>query len=156
MVPGEAVIPIHPGALTSPNRLPTRAAERALPVCQGIPKSRQLNAQRTWKETDMKTSHLVVALILAGLLTGPMAACSSTPTSQSTGEYIDDSAISNKVRAEFIADADLNVFQIDVTTYKGVVQLSGFVDSVSIKERAGSVAAGIDGVKGVRNDLIIK
>jgi osmotically-inducible protein OsmY len=105
---------------------------------------------------DMKTSHLVVALVLAGLLAGPMAACTSTSTSESTGEYIDDSAISNKVRAEFIADADLNVFQIDVTTYKGVVQLSGFVDSQSIKERAGSVAAGIDGVKGVRNDLIVK
>jgi hypothetical protein len=46
----------------------------------------------------MKTSHLMVALVLAGLLAGPLAACSSTPTSQSTGEYIDDATISNKVR----------------------------------------------------------
>ena len=104
----------------------------------------------------MNTSHLTIALILAGLLAGPMAACSSTSTSESTGEYIDDSAISNKVRGEFIADKDLNVFQIDVTTYKGVVQLSGFVDSGSIKERAGTVAASVDGVNQVRNNLIVK
>lgn len=104
----------------------------------------------------MKTLHLVVVLVLAGLLAGPMAACSSTPTSQSTGEYIDDSAISNKVRGELIADKDLNVFQIDVTTYKGVVQLSGFVDSASIKERASTVAASVDGVEAVRNNLIVK
>lgn len=104
----------------------------------------------------MKILHLVVALVLAGLLAGPMAACTSTPTSQSTGEYIDDSAISNKVRAEFIADKDLNIFQIDVSTYKGVVQLSGFVDSAPIKERAGTVAASIDGVKEVHNNLIVK
>lgn len=103
----------------------------------------------------MKTS-LTIALILAGLLAGPMAACSSTSTSESTGEYIDDSAISNKVRGALIADKDLNVFQIDVTTYKGVVQLSGFVDSTSIRERAGAVAASVDGVNQVRNNLIVK
>jgi len=98
----------------------------------------------------------MVALVLAGLLAGPLAACSSTPTSQSTGEYIDDATISNKVRAELIGDADLNIFQIDVTTYKGVVQLSGFVNSATAKERAGRVAAGVEGVKEVRNNLIVK
>src|SRR3990172_9053483 len=104
----------------------------------------------------MKTSQLMVALVLAGLLAGPMAACSSTSTRESTGEYLDDSAVSNKVRAEFIGDKDLNIFQIDVTTYKGVVQLSGFVTSASIKARAGTVAAGVEGVKEVRNNLIVK
>jgi len=104
----------------------------------------------------MKTSHLMVALVLAGLLAGPMAACSSTPTRESTGEYIDDAAISNKVRAQLIGDKDLNVFQIDVTTFKGVVQLSGFVNSASVKARAGTVAASVQGVKEVRNDLIVK
>jgi osmotically-inducible protein OsmY len=107
-------------------------------------------------ETDMKTSHLIIALFLTGLLAPPMAACSSTSTSESTGEYIDDSTISNKVRAQLIGDADLNMFQIDVTTYKGVVQLSGFVSSATAKERAESVAAGVQGVKEVRNSLIVK
>lgn len=104
----------------------------------------------------MKTSYLMATLVFAGLLTGPLAACTSTPTSESTGEYIDDSAISNKVRAQLIGDKDLNVFQIDVTTFKGVVQLSGFVNSASIKERAGTVAAGVQGVKEVRNNLVVK
>jgi len=104
----------------------------------------------------MKTSHFMVALVLAGLLAGPMAACSSTPTRESTGEYIDDAAISSKVRAQLIGDKDLNVFQIDVTTFKGVVQLSGFVNSESIKARAGTVAASVQGVKEVRNTLIVK
>jgi hyperosmotically inducible protein len=104
----------------------------------------------------MKASHLTAALVVAGLLAAPMAACSGTSKSESTGEYIDDSAISNKVRAELIDDKDLNLFKIDVTTYKGVVQLSGFVDSEAAKERASAVAGSVDGVKEVRNDLIIK
>lgn len=104
----------------------------------------------------MKASRFMAALVLASLLAGPMVGCTSTPTSESTGEYIDDSAISNKVRAQLIGDKDLNLFQIDVTTFKGVVQLSGFVNSESIKERAGTVAASIDGVKEVHNNLIVK
>ena len=104
----------------------------------------------------MKTSHLLAALALAGLLAGPIAGCTSTSTSESTGEYIDDADISNKVRAQLIGDKDLNLFQIDVTTFKGVVQLSGFVNSASIKERAGMVAASVQGVKEVRNSLIVK
>jgi osmotically-inducible protein OsmY len=104
----------------------------------------------------MKKLHLMAALVVASLLTGPLAACSSTPTSESTGEYIDNAAISNKIRAKLIADKDLNIFKIDVTTYKGVVQLSGFVNSASAKERAGTVASGIQGVKEVRNNLVVK
>jgi osmotically-inducible protein OsmY len=102
----------------------------------------------------MKTSYLMV--VLASLVTGPLVACSSTPTSESTGEYIDDSTISNKIRAQLIGDKDLNLFQIDVSTYKGVVQLSGFVDSAPIKARAGRVAAGTQGVRGVHNNLVVK
>jgi osmotically-inducible protein OsmY len=104
----------------------------------------------------MKKFHLVVALVLAGLLAGPLAACSSTPTRESTGEYIDNAAIANTVRGKLIGDKDLNVFQIDVTSFKGTVQLSGFVNSASAKARAGKVAASVRGVKAVHNNLIIK
>jgi osmotically-inducible protein OsmY len=104
----------------------------------------------------MNKSHRIVALFFASLLVGPISGCASTPTSQSTGQYIDDSAISNKVRAEFISDKDLNIFQIDVTTYKGIVQLSGFVNSGAIKARATRIASGVDGVRRVQNNLIIK
>ena len=104
----------------------------------------------------MKKLHLMAAFVLAGLLAGPLAACSSTPTSESTGEYIDNAAISNKIRAKLIGDKDLNIFKIDVTTYKGVAQLSGFVNSASAKARASAVAAGVQGVKEVRNNLVVK
>jgi len=104
----------------------------------------------------MKTRHLMAALALIGLVAGPMAACTSTQKHESTGEYVDDSAISSKVRAQLLSDKDLNVFQIDVTTFKGVVQLSGFVNSAAAKERASAVAAGVKGVKEVRNSLIVK
>ena len=75
------------------------------------------------------TLTLVTTLMLGGLLVGSVTACSSSRTSESTGEYIDDSVINNKVRAEIVGDKDLSLFQIDVASYKGVVQLSGFVNS---------------------------
>lgn len=104
----------------------------------------------------MKTSDCMKALVLAGLLAGPLAACSETETRQSTGQYIDDSAISNKVRAQLVDDKELNVFQIDVTTHNGVVQLSGVVNTAAAKSRASSVASSVDGVKDVRNDLVVR
>lgn len=94
----------------------------------------------------------VVALALAM----PIAACTSTRTSDSTGEYIDNSTITAKVKAELAANSFLSSFDIGVETEKDVVQLSGFVNSQEIKDRAGQVTAGISGVRGVRNNLIVK
>ena len=104
----------------------------------------------------MKRARLFLNLVLVGFLAGSIAACTSSRTSESTGEYVDDSVISNKVRGQLLGDKDLNITQIDVETYKGVVQLSGFVDSAEIKNRAGRVAAGVGGVTKVRNNLIVK
>ena len=102
----------------------------------------------------MKTLHQMVVLV--SLVAGPLVACSSTPTRESTGEYIDDSAISNKIRAQLIGDKDLNLFQIDVTTYKGVVQLSGFVNSSADIGAATKVARAVPGVTSVKNDMHLK
>ncbi|MBV5325329.1 MAG: hypothetical protein J0626_08700, partial [Rhodospirillaceae bacterium] len=60
-----------------------------------------------------RTPYVIAAIILASVLAGPMTACSSTSTQQSTGEYIDDVAINDKVRAQLIGDKDLNVFKIE-------------------------------------------
>jgi osmotically-inducible protein OsmY len=102
----------------------------------------------------MKTSLLFRALVVVGLLAGPVAltACSG----ETAGEYVDDSVISNTVRAKLVDDPDLNVFQIDVTTLQGEVQLSGFVDSQAAKSRAGSVAGGVDGVRRVHNNIVVR
>lgn len=91
--------------------------------------------------------------LLFGLCAAPvMAACSG----ESAGEYVDDSVISNTVRARLLDDKDLNIFRIDVTTLRGEVQLGGFVGSQADKDRAGTVAAGVDGVRKVHNNLVIR
>jgi osmotically-inducible protein OsmY len=95
-----------------------------------------------------------IAAVLLSTLT--IAACSSTSTSESTGQYVDDSVISNKVRAAIIKDSQLSIFQIDVTTYKGIVQLSGFVDTPEQKQHAAEVAREINGVQEVKNNLVVK
>ena len=101
---------------------------------------------------SIKTSIVVVGLTLSGSL----AACAPTATSESTGAYIDDAAITTKVKAAIFDDPSLKVLQIHVVTYKNVVQLSGFVDSQSAVARAGVVASNVAGVKSVQNDLIVR
>jgi len=97
------------------------------------------------------------ALVVAGLaLAGSLAACAETATSESTGAYVDDAAITTKVKAAIFDDPSLKVLQIHVVTYKNVVQLSGFVDSQSAVARAGVVASNVAGVKSLQNDLIVR
>lgn len=96
---------------------------------------------------------LVVAIV-AGMT---MSACtSSTQTTESTGEYVDDAAITSKVKTALLDDSGLKSFNIGVETYKDVVQLSGFVNDDQTKARAGSVASNVSGVRSVRNNLIVK
>ena len=97
---------------------------------------------------------LQFAIALA--VTTPIAACSSSRTSESTGEYIDATAISVKVKAALVDDSGLKDFDIGVETFKDVVQLSGFVNSEQVKARAGQIAGGVAGVRSVRNNLIVK
>lgn len=104
----------------------------------------------------MKTSYLVAALVTAGLLAAPLAGCAGDSRNQSTGEYIDDTAISTKVRAQLIDDKELNLFQIDVRTDNGIVQLSGTVNTAAAKAKATRVARSVSGVKGVRNNLMVQ
>ena len=94
----------------------------------------------------------IVAIMLIAVFLG----CASTPTRESTGEYIDDSTITTKVKAAIFNDPSLKVFQINVETFKGEVQLSGSVDSDQIVNKAGEVARGVGGVNSVKNDLIVK
>jgi osmotically-inducible protein OsmY len=82
--------------------------------------------------------------------------CASTRTNESAGEYIDNSLITTKVKAAILDEPSLKSLQISVKTYKDVVQLSGFVDSSQSVRRAGEVAAGVQGVSSVKNDLIVK
>ena len=95
--------------------------------------------------------YVVLAMILVALV-----ACASTSKQESTGEYIDDSVITTKVKALLAADDFLKSFQISVETYKGAVQLSGFVGSQSAVDKAFQITRSVSGVKSVKNSLIVK
>ena len=95
-------------------------------------------------------------MLAAMVMIGTVAGCTSTRTSESTGQYTDDVAITAKVKAAILREPGLKSFEISVETYKDSVELSGFVDSSHAKSLAGEVAAGVHGVKAVRNELIVK
>lgn len=82
--------------------------------------------------------------------------CAGGKTYESTGEYFDDAVITTKVKASILGDSSLKVMQIDVETFKGIVQLSGFVDYSAAITRAVELARSIKGVKMVNNSLIVK
>jgi len=85
-----------------------------------------------------------------------LVGCASGPSHEGTGEYVDDSVITTKVKTAIFQEPNLKSAEINVETYKGVVQLSGFVSSAVAAARAGEVASGVKGVKSVKNDLRLK
>jgi hypothetical protein len=106
----------------------------------------------------MRGTSLVTNLLLILLLGVLASACAATPISESTGGYIDDAAITAKIKTALAQDPEIGirVAHIHIITYKGVAQLSGFVDSDAEVTEAGSVAGQVDGVKSVQNNLIVK
>jgi osmotically-inducible protein OsmY len=104
----------------------------------------------------MKTASPMVRSLLVLLVMAVIAGCAASRTQESTGEYFDDSTITAKVKAAILQDPDLKVLQINVETFKGVVQLSGFVNSPQAVSRAVAVARGVSGVKAVTNNLLVK
>ena len=93
------------------------------------------------------------ALLLALLL---VSACAGTAKKESTGEYVDDSWITTKVKTAILNEPSLKVAQINVETFKGVVQLSGFVDSADAARKAVEVARAVKGVTDVKNDTRVR
>ena len=85
-----------------------------------------------------------------------MLGCASTSTREGTGEYVDDTVITTKVKAAIFNEPSLKVAQINVETFKGTVQLSGFVSSQANINKAVEVARGVGGVKSVRNDMRLR
>ena len=104
----------------------------------------------------MAKRHRIWSFLVCLTMVTALLGCASTPTKESTGEYVDDSTITTKVKSAILGDSALKVFQINVETFKGEVQLSGFVDSAQAVKRAGEVARSVGGVKSVKNNLIVK
>ena len=104
----------------------------------------------------MKKLNVLVRYLMPLVLVASFAGCASTPTHESTGHYVDNTVITSKVKTALASDDFLKSFQISVTSYKDTVQLSGFVNSQAAKDKAGDLAKGVEGVKTVKNNLIVK
>jgi len=104
------------------------------------------------KPTIRNTALAVCVLVATPLI----VSCAATSAQESTGEYIDDAAITAKVKNQLLQDKNVSGLQVTVETYKGRVQLSGFVSSQDEKIKAEKLARGVPGVRSVSNDLIVK
>ena len=103
----------------------------------------------------MKPLNLFAPFLMLILLVSFLG-CASTATHEGTGEYIDDSVITAKVKTAIFSDASLKSSEINVETFKGVVQLSGFVNSQPDIDKAVELARGVKGVTSVKNDMHVK
>jgi osmotically-inducible protein OsmY len=103
----------------------------------------------------MKPINRISAFFAAAAL-ATMLGCASTATQESTGEYIDDSAITAKVKTALLNEPELKSNEISVETFKGQVQLSGFVSSRANIDTAVQVAQAVGGVTSVKNDMRLK
>ncbi len=99
---------------------------------------------------------LVTILALTSSVATLSTGCAGSATRESTGEYIDDATTTTKVKSAFVKDPLVKALDVKVDTFKGVVQLSGFVDTAEQKARAEQIAAGTTGVTTVRNNITIK
>ena len=108
------------------------------------------------KTTTQRFSVLLIAAASAAAVLTGVSGCASTSTQESTGQYMDDTAITAKVKAAIFNDASLKSAEINVETFKGVVQLSGFVNSAADIQNAVKLVQSISGVRSVRNDMRLK
>lgn len=95
-------------------------------------------------------------VVLFAILLASLPGCASTNSQEGTGEFVDNTVITTKVKAAIFNDASLKVFEINVETFKGVVQLSGFVNARTDIDKAGEIAQQVKGVKSVKNDIRLK
>jgi osmotically-inducible protein OsmY len=109
------------------------------------------------RKHPMKTNNqrFAILLLAAAAFTG-IAGCAAGAKQESTGQYVDDTVITTRVKAEILKDASLKSAEINVETFKGAVQLSGFVNSQADINRAVLVTQGVPGVKSIKNDMRMK
>ncbi|WP_075181906.1 BON domain-containing protein [Pantoea sp. 1.19] len=104
----------------------------------------------------MKLFKLVSGVITAAVVALTLAACAPTPTQEGTGGYIDDTVVTTKVKTKLLGDEALKSREINVETFKGKVQLSGFVSSPQMASRAVELTRTVPGVKSVINNMQVK
>ena len=105
----------------------------------------------------MKSSARTLTVILSLLASVAFySGCAGTPTRKSTGEFLDDATITTRVKSAFATDPGVKAMDVKVDTFKGTVQLNGFVNTAEEKSRAEQIARGVQGVTNVQNNLSVK
>lgn len=122
----------------TPNRPPIAAQTQAHPA-----------PRRPTRAHPLSVAALTISLAV-------LSACAGSPRSEGTGEYVDDSVITAKVKSAVLSEPGLSSAEINVETFKGKVQLSGFVSKQGDIDRAMALARGVNGVKSVNNDMRLK
>jgi hyperosmotically inducible periplasmic protein len=109
-------------------------------------------------KASLNRSKFFSLFALTGLLAagGFYAGCAGSPTKDSTGQYVDDATITTKVKSALLGDGAVKSFEIKVETFKGVVQLSGFVDTEDQRAAATKDAMGVGGVQDVKDNITLK
>jgi hyperosmotically inducible protein len=137
-----------------------RLVHGARGVCTRTHRLPALKPQQLLPATDLENHAMnqlkrISAVALAVILVS-VTGCMSTPTQEGTGEYVTDSWITTKVKTVLVEDANVKATEVNVETFKGVVQLSGFVSSQAAMYEAVRLAGNIKGVTSVKNDMRIK
>ena len=95
-------------------------------------------------------------VVFFAILLASLVGCASTSVQEGTGEFVDNTVITTKVKAAIFNESTLKVSEINVETFKGSVQLSGFVDTQANIDKAGEIALRVKGVKSLKNDILLK
>lgn len=104
----------------------------------------------------MRTLKLFLICLFTGVTAVQVVGCASTPEHRSTGQFVDDGALTARVKTAIATEAGPSeAMNVNVTTYRGTVELSGFVDSEQTAQRAEQIARSVDGVRMVKNDLSV-
>src|SRR5450830_760309 len=143
-------LPAQPRSVASRLRNPSSVIDRLLTSSfPGI-----LTTPR--RRTTMKIAQKVVTAVFAAVTVFSVVGCASTSTKEGTGEYVDDAVLTTKVKASIFNEPSLKSTEINVETFKGTVQLSGFVAQPGDITKAGEIARGVKGVQSVKNDIRVK
>ena len=134
-------------------------ARLLLTVCGGRYSLNRKKRKHIMKSKSLRSALFAVSTVLVAASAVTLAArpaYADTPTRESAGEMIDDTVITTKVKAAFVQDETVSALRINVTSTKGIVQLSGFANSALEADRAAEVARKVPGVKQVKNDILLK
>jgi hypothetical protein len=126
------------------------------PVGRSIPTFDHTTAIGLAEEASVSPASPILRLVAALILAAPVVACDVFEGRQNVAEYADDSTITNTVRARFVDDPVVHVFEVGVTTLHGNVRLLGHVNSERERQRAEEIAYGVKGVRGVSNEIGVR